>query len=223
MKTISTNSIGTRLIDKYKPTEDTILLPRKTAARKILKELLNSGQFPYYGVLLHSDTGGTGKTQFINLLKSLFNYYKVFEIDSAGEGLAKIKQLSDDLHDPLGHLTTSYRLVIGNEISVTGKQAREALRGVIDKYNHNTFFIFTDNNLPKLKLENPQLFDSNRVLAIDYEDLDQAEFIEYFETILKNENIELTDKVTKIIARNFPSIRKTLQTLDAAIQGGLIK
>jgi predicted AAA+ superfamily ATPase len=205
-------------IRKYKPlTHDELLLPYNKQVRTLVKVLFETDDFPFYGLILHG-VGGTGKTTFIETL-----------IRHKGWGLTELKDSGESKHylevldNRLANSTLfGKQLVFCNEVSKCSKDFREGLRGIIDRHNENTFFIFSDNNYDKLKSENPQLFDNERIKAIHWDNLSKGEFRDKCLAILKAEgllNSKNEAEMDKQVGLKFPSIRSVIQNLETNLIG----
>jgi hypothetical protein len=189
-----------------------LLLPNAYVYRKQIETLFETGQFPYYGILVHG-RGGSGKTTFLDILAGQPRW-QVYQLKESGE----TKKALDDLNYALSMVPFADKhLVIGNEISESTKDFRNGLRSIIDKHNHHAFFAFSDNDVSKLKQENPQVFDDERIKSISWDIVSDEELEKICFTVLDKEGV-LTPKnkelAQTLVQQNKPSIRKILQTLE---------
>jgi DNA polymerase III delta prime subunit len=203
---------------KYAPKVWTeLLLPKDKILRSTVSDLFNYGDCGFDGFLLYG-SGGSGKTTFAEMLED-HTGWDIYELNASGECKKDLDDLKTVCHlipggedKGLGHKN----LILGNEISESSGDFRRGLRDIIDK-SLDTFFIFTDNNYDKLKAENAQLFDDERILAFCWDDLDHIEFIDVCNKILLAEGfspIKNSVLVTALVTRCHPSIRKTINELQ---------
>lgn len=208
-------------IDKYSPKDWTeILLPSHPSQRKVITDLFTNGTCTYRGIVLYGD-GGSGKTTLINALIKLHPEWNHYQISSSGDKKAELLELKNKLRNTHQYNwlyeTPNYYLVYGNEISKSTSDYRDGLRELTDEYHNIAFFIFSDNNYSKLKEDNPQLFDDERIYGINYNSIVDEEILQLCYSILVVEGLDTDknrEKARKIVGDCRPSIRKIIQKLE---------
>ena len=201
-------------LKKYKPKNlEDLILPDNPTVKKLIYRLFESGEFPQYGLLLQGD-GGSGKTTLATMLANKLDW-EVYQLDSSGESKSALDTLKKQLS--LISLHSDRYLVVGHEISESSESFRNGLREILDEYNERAFFIFTDNNYPKLLKENPWLFNDERVLSLNWDTISKDRVRELCTRILEQENKLTASNITimnTLIDSHFPSIRKIISQME---------
>jgi hypothetical protein len=208
---------------KYAPTNfDDFILPPDTPdipIRAVLKKLYSTGQCLYGGLLI-TGAGGSGKSTFIESLMKQ-DWWVVYKVTDTGAGKAEIDQikLEIDLWDSDRRTGGIKRvLILANEISKSTKDFRDGLRGLLNpEYYGRVFLVATDNHYDKLVIENPELFDDERVLCLDWDKVPKAAIATRVSEILAAEGLlteENWEKASAYCEAFKPSIRKVLKRLQ---------
>ena len=198
-------------VEKYIPqVASDLILPVK--GREHLLDLLLNKRTPYGSVLLHSKEPGTGKTSFANILGKR-NDLDTVEIITTGCGIGEINRMRTICK---GSWPGMKWLFILNEVSESSLQFRQGLRNLMDETDSVAFYIFTDNDEPKLFKENPAVFADERVRRIDFATPPKEDYTAKLVSIFKNEGIVGYDKLAESVADDaYPSIRRGIKNLEA--------
>lgn len=216
--------IGNNFIweQKYRPDKiDDIILPEKIKSK--IKDYIQSGYIP---PLLFSGSSGLGKTTLaIAICKELGVSYTIINA-SLDRNIDTLRDRIIDYASTKSVYGDKKKAIILDEYDFTSVNSMQAMRGVLDKYSQNCFFIATCNYPERIT-------DAlkSRFQIFDFSDFDKSEIrdikIAYFKrlkTILDAENIRYDSKdVVGLINNTFPDIRKMISILQSSVVDGVIE
>ncbi len=172
---------------------------------KISKYLETPNSIP--NLLLHSSTGGTGKTSVILALVKELGCDVLHLNGSADRSIDTVRgKITDFVRS---NATNGKRkCVICEESEKISVDAAHALKVIIEKYS--SLYIFTTNNLKKI---NQPL--QSRFQIMEFSKPSKDGIYKYLENICKIENVEYTEQGIKtLIDLHYPSIRTCVNTLQ---------
>lgn len=195
-------------VEKYRPTvlEDYIC---SDESRLILEKWISTQDIPH--ILLSSDAG-RGKTSLAKLLvENIKCEYKHIDcsvdrsIDTVREKMVTFAS---------GISLKGIKIVICDEADGLTADAQRSLKGVTEKYQKNTRFIFTTNHIDNII---PPLRDS-RFVILDVTKPPINQIKVRCAEILTNEGVEYDPKdITGIVNLCYPDIRNTIHTLQQSV------
>jgi hypothetical protein len=212
-------------LNKYKPKAySDLILPVDPVHRKILHRLYTTGQCSRNGVLLHDTlaNGGTGKTTMVSMITDNLNR-QIIKLNTTGENLKSLESLKSELQllygEQNGFGSAQDCIIVGNEISKSGKNYIDGLREIMDdaKIGPHVLFLLTDNHFDDLSKWCPQIFVGGRITSIDYDTLDPKEITDYCTNILQLEGKNTSDnrkELNKLITSKRNSIRTIISDLE---------
>lgn len=212
-------------VDKYSPkVPGDLLIPNDTPlvpVKDIVNRLLTTGTSSFSGFVLYGN-GGSGKTCFVNVLKQL-SYWQIYTIPDTGAGKAEIDDIEKEIELWTHPAANSGKtvLIVCNEFSKSSKDFRDGLRGLCDRYRGRMFVIATDNDIEKLKFENPQLVGFRRLLQIDWDLISKADIVDRCSKILKAEGYwmpETYERLTSLVSHYSPDIGTIIQMLQMYVE-----
>ncbi len=207
------------LWEKWRPKkiDDIILLPR---IRKYFEGEIN-GNYIFHGHF------GTGKTSLARILIGKYSRDTPYlELNSSY--FTSIDVLRSEIDDfckftPMMSSESSIKWVFLDEFDRTSAQFQDAFKAFIEKYK-NVRFILTTNHINKIdggiKSRIPQInFDCLNIEEERF--LKQEIFKKIRDVILPSEGVEIKkDDLIKIINKNFPDFRSTIESVSGWIKTG---
>lgn len=209
---------------KYRPkTLDTFIF-QNNSHKKVIKNFIKDKSFPS---LLFWGLRGSGKTTLAYILinEIIPEEYQSSDVlilngsDNNGIEVMRNAVKSHISSLPLGE----FKLVLVDEADGLSKDAQAMLRGLMEKYDHNSRFIFTCNYVKKLTFELRSRFDEFKFTRLSTKD-----FIKYGAEILINEGVELDTDEEYDLLKNYAELfandlRKFVTNLESStIDGKLI-
>ena len=196
--------------------EDTPLVP----VEHIINKLLQTGDCSFGGFVLYGN-GGSGKSVFVSFLQQYVEWGRIYIVNDTGAGKSEIDEIEKELR-LWSHPTVGKKvLVVANELSKSTKDFRDGLRGLIDRYKGSIFIASTDNDIQKLRIENPQLIGFRRILEIDWDLIPKQRVVERCVEILRKENAFTEDAYKRLVdlANIYsPDIGTILQLLQVYVE-----
>lgn len=206
---------------KYRPDNiEDIILPSKIKNK--IKDYIQAGYIP---PLLFSGTSGLGKTTLaIAICKELGVSYTIINA-SLDRNIDTLRDRIIDYASTKSVYGDKKKAIILDEYDFTSINSMQAMRGVLDKYSQNCFFIATCNYPERIT-------DAlkSRFQIFDFTDFDKSEIrdikISYYKRlkmILDVEKIRYDGKsIVDLINNNFPDIRKMISILQSSVVDGAI-
>lgn len=198
--------------EKYRPKiiKQMVLLPR-------IKRLIKDGihlNFIFYG------TQGTGKTTLANILSEDYNTLKLNS--KLGVDILRTKI---ENHCKTLSFKEGMKVIYLDEFDRASSQLQEELKGFMETYEHNTRFIFTTNHIDKIT---PELKSRFTEVCFDPLNTEERKFmydnqIKYLRAVSKREGLEIYKEVEpfkKIVNKNFPDLRRSIQTVQLILLTG---
>ncbi|MDY6866157.1 MAG: replication factor C small subunit [Halobacteriota archaeon] len=224
--------------EKYRPKSLEEVMDQRSVVDH-LKSYTKEGNIPN---LIFFGPSGTGKTSTVYAIsKELYGsfsnenmtYLDASNIFGMGKSYLKseerFKRFYDDYkpvieifkeiineYSSLAPLNTNFKIIFFNNAEYLTIDAQQALRRIIEKYNHTTRFIFA-TTYPS-KLISPI---RSRCLNLHFSRLCDESLSQLCRMIAKNEGVELTDDgINAVIYVAKGDARKAINTLQAASVSG---
>lgn len=218
--------------DKYPPkNKNELMLPGNPVIRRMIDQLFLNGSCPYAGVLCHdTQTGGTGKTTFVNMLADELvskGWSRLPDLESSGNKVSDLEDLKSKFEFEYGLSRGGLwgkcpkSVVICNEISESSTAFIKGLRSIMDSYHQDVLFLFTDNYYDKLNLATPSMWNNQRVVSLNWDTVPLEDIKAYCIQVLAAEgkntsvNRALLDNFFK--GKNKTSIRAALSYLEMSV------
>ena len=175
---------------------------------------------------------GTGKTSIIHAI--IREYYNTEKITN--ENILHINCLKEQgiqyyrvnlrtFCQTKSSIPNKKKFIILDDFDMINEQSQQVFRNYIDKYSHNIHFLISCKNNQKV-IDNIQ----SRNVIIKLNHVNETNFITFFETILKKENIDITTSAKKFLLRicnlNFNKLLNNLEKIklyNKKIDNKLIK
>lgn len=204
-------------VETYRPkTIDDCILPDRI--KNDLQKYVKAKRIPN---LLLEGTAGTGKTTAARALceQTGTDYIVINSSEERGIDIlrTKITQFASTIS-----LTGSHKCVIMDEADNLTGDAQSAFRGIVEKYSKNCTFILTCNFAAKLMdaIDSRMATISFRFKGDEKMKL-QAQMFQRLGKILKQENVEFSEKVlAKVVEKFYPDFRKTIGELQRLTGSG---
>jgi len=191
-------------IEKYRPNkfEDIVL---ENSNKTLLNNIIATNNFPN---LLFYGPPGTGKTTTII---NMINSYQI-KHDQKKKGLMIHLNASDDRGiDIIRNQINSFvntktlfgsgvKFVILDEVDYMTKNAQQALRYLIQQYSQNIRFCLICNYISRIDVSL-----QNEFVRLRFCQLPKSDIYHFLDTIIKKENINITNKQIIAIQENFKS------------------
>jgi replication factor C small subunit len=203
---------------KYQPKTIDEYIFHDQKQKDDVSKFLEEKTFPH---LLLSGHRGTGKTSLSYLLK---NSLGVDDIDflkinaSKENGVDVIRNKVISFVSSIA-MSNDFKIVLLDEADRLSPEAQKILKGVMEDFKENARFILTTNHTHKIDADL-----KSRIYEIRYEFVDKDEMTMRFATILKKENIKITDLdlLDEYVESCYPDFRKLLITAQTAVRGNVL-
>ncbi len=180
-------------VEKYRPThfENIVLDPIN---RQFFTQIIEKNQFPN---LLFYGPPGTGKTTtIINLIQeyqktySRINKGNVIHLNASDErGIDIIRNQIHSFVKSKNLFETGFKFVILDEVDYMTKNAQQALKYLLQTTNTNVRFCLICNYISKI--DEPL---KNEFICVRFNQLPQKDIITFIDTIVKKENIHISNE-----------------------------
>lgn len=203
--TTLTNLIYT---EKWRPNSfDDLILKDKEVLIKHLKENSSIPSFIFY-----SSRPGTGKTTAAKIISTNLNCDTLSLNSSDERGIDTIRDKIKLFAQSLSSNITSKRLVFCDESDGLTSQSQDCLRNLMETYSDNVFFIFSCNDINKIKEP-----IRSRCVVINFEAPDKQDILKRLEFICQSEEIEYDiEDLSKLVKYNYPDIRSMILAIQTA-------
>ncbi len=201
------------LCEKFRPQElsDVIM---DDSLRKRIEEMLASPQekLPH---LLFYGSAGTGKSTVARIIAKKLGANTLILNSSDERGIQtvreKIKNFAQVADDKL-------RIVLLEEIDGMTADAQQSLRNLMETYSRGCRFIGTANF--KHKIIEPL---HSRMVGIEFKQSDKEKILRRLVHICQEEGIQFEgDALRQIVDKEYPDIRKTINSLQLSVKEGKI-
>jgi len=180
-------------VEKYRPThfENIVLDPIN---RQLFTQIIEKNQFPN---LLFYGPPGTGKTTtIINLIHeyqktySRINKGNVIHLNASDErGIDIIRNQIHSFVKSKNLFETGFKFIILDEVDYMTKNAQQALKYLLQTTNTNVRFCLICNYISKI--DEPL---KNEFICVRFNQLPQKDIISFIDTIVKKENINISNE-----------------------------
>lgn len=206
---------------KYRPNKvDDVILPDRT--KKKIKQYMEEKAIP---PLLFCGSSGLGKTTLARAIcEELGIPYTVINA-SLDRNLDTLRDRIIDYASTKSFHETNKKAIILDEYDFTSINSMQAMRGVLDLYSKNCFFIATCN-YPERITEHLrsrfQIFDFSNISKPEAREM-KIQFYRRLQGILAAEGVECEKNIlVDIINTNFPDVRKMIGILQGSVVDGKI-
>lgn len=197
--------------EKYRSnTLDELIFNKKEEIKSYLN---NPKTIPSF--ILYSSSPGTGKTSLAYIIARILNADMIKLNASQTNGIDTIREL-ESFAESVSSNPNSKRIIFFDEADGISLQAQESLRGFIEKYSDNIFFIFTANKIAKISEA-----IKSRCILYDFSKPSKTEILDKLSYICdKEEIIYDVEELRDLISLYYPDIRSMVKTLQDLKVGG---
>jgi replication factor C subunit 3/5 len=191
-------------IEKYRPNkfEDIVL---ENSNKTLLNNIIATNNFPN---LLFYGPPGTGKTTtIINMINSYQIKHKqkkkglMIHLNASDDrGIDIIRNQINSFVNTKTLFGSGIKFVILDEVDYMTKNAQQALRYLIQQYSQNIRFCLICNYISRIDVSL-----QNEFVRLRFCQLPKSDIYHFLDTIIKKENINITDKQIIAIQENFKS------------------
>jgi replication factor C subunit 3/5 len=191
-------------IEKYRPNkfEDIVL---EDSNKTLLNNIIATNNFPN---LLFYGPPGTGKTTtIINMINSYQIKHKqkkkglMIHLNASDDrGIDIIRNQINSFVNTKTLFGSGVKFVILDEVDYMTKNAQQALRYLIQQYSQNIRFCLICNYISRIDISL-----QNEFVRLRFCQLPKSDIYHFLDTIIKKENINITDKQIIAIQENFKS------------------
>ena len=191
-------------IEKYRPNkfEDIVL---ENSNKTLLNNIIKTNNFPN---LLFYGPPGTGKTTtIINMINSYQIKHKqkkkglMIHLNASDDrGIDIIRNQINSFVNTKTLFGSGIKFVILDEVDYMTKNAQQALRYLIQQYSQNIRFCLICNYISRIDVSL-----QNEFVRLRFCQLPKSDIYHFLDTIIKKENINITDKQIIAIQENFKS------------------
>lgn len=191
-------------IEKYRPNkfEDIVL---ENSNKTLLNNIIATNNFPN---LLFYGPPGTGKTTtIINMINSYQIKHKqkkkglMIHLNASDDrGIDIIRNQINSFVNTKTLFGSGIKFVILDEVDYMTKNAQQALRYLIQQYSQNIRFCLICNYISRIDVSL-----QNEFVRLRFCQLPKPDIYHFLDTIIKKENINITDKQIIAIQENFKS------------------
>jgi DNA polymerase III delta prime subunit len=191
-------------IEKYRPNkfEDIVL---EDSNKTLLNNIIATNNFPN---LLFYGPPGTGKTTtIINMINSYQIKHKqkkkglMIHLNASDDrGIDIIRNQINSFVNTKTLFGSGVKFVILDEVDYMTKNAQQALRYLIQQYSQNIRFCLICNYISRIDVSL-----QNEFVRLRFCQLPKSDIYHFLDTIIKKENINITNKQIIAIQENFKS------------------
>tara|TARA_B100001758_G_scaffold247434_1_gene265246 strand:- start:7201 stop:8127 length:927 start_codon:yes stop_codon:yes gene_type:complete len=191
-------------IEKYRPNkfEDIVL---ENSNKTLLNNIIKTNNFPN---LLFYGPPGTGKTTtIINMINSYQIKHKqkkkglMIHLNASDDrGIDIIRNQINSFVNTKTLFGNGIKFVILDEVDYMTKNAQQALRYLIQQYSQNIRFCLICNYISRIDVSL-----QNEFVRLRFCQLPKSDIYHFLDTIIKKENINITNKQIIAIQENFKS------------------
>ena len=191
-------------IEKYRPKQfEDIVLSKHN--KILLDNIIKNNHFPN---LLFYGPPGTGKTTtIINMINSYQIKHKqkkkglMIHLNASDDrGIDIIRNQINSFVNTKTLFGSGVKFVILDEVDYMTKNAQQALRYLIQQYSQNIRFCLICNYISRIDISL-----QNEFVRLRFCQLPKSDIYHFLDTIIKKENINITDKQIIAIQENFKS------------------
>lgn len=202
-------------VEKYRPKNVSEYLFQSPLHKKIISNILQTGNLPH---LLLSGVQGTGKTSLYKILLNELNIDScdVKKINASDDNSVDVMRDSIKSFITTEPISSPFKVVVLEEASYLTVNAQEVLKDYMEAYSDTVRFILTCNYeskiLPAIK---------SRCQHLQFKNSDEDKVLELCGKILIKENVKFDLEILEQHVNNFfPDIRKTLNSLQQSSSDG---
>ena len=148
-------------------------------------------------------SSGTGKTSLIqSIIREYYNNDNLFTQDILHINCLKeqgIQYYRNNLKTfclTKSTIPNKKKFIVLDDFDMINEQSQQVFRNYIDKYSHNIHFIISCKNNQKV-IDNIQ----SRNIIIRLNKVSDKEFLNFFNKVVKNENIKITNQAKKFLLK----------------------
>lgn len=204
------SEINIPFVEKYRPTtiDNLIIQP---SLKKNIEAMIAKGADSLPNMLFVGPAG-TGKTTLAKIIASTldspFLYINMSEEGNVETMRTKVKTFASS-----ATIDDKIKIVIGDEADGISKQGQDSFRALQESVHKTTRFIFTCNYPERIS---PAI--KSRLKEIYFSPVEEKLILRRVGEILKAEKIivpkEQMSNIVKLVKRNYPDIRKTINHLQ---------
>lgn len=220
-ETIKKDTSETLWVEAYRPkTVADCILPKRT--RAVIEGFLESGEIP--NLILHSTTGGSGKTSLSKALCNDLGYDTIFINASLENGIDVLRNKITSFASTMSFSGNKKCVILDEADYLNASSTMPSLRGFMEQFSKDVRFIFTCNFVNRLL---PQIVSRCTTISFDPTKEDRKELmkesLKRLVAILRNENVEFDPQVVaQLLKSYFPDLRRCINELQRYSASGRI-
>jgi replication factor C small subunit len=194
--------------EKYRPSTFDELVSIPKGLRELVEKVRSEGsKMP--SLLFFSDSAGTGKTTSAMIIAKYLDcdYIKLNSSDERGIDTIRdtVKTFAQTMSS-----NDNQKCIIFDEADGQTKASQEALKGLIETYHSNCFFIFTCNDYSKIL--DPII---SRCMVFKFGTPSKESIKERLSYICNAENLKIEENfLDRLVSSCYPDIRSMVKTLQ---------
>ena len=170
-----------------------------TECLNLLKTLLKMNHLN----IMFVGSSGTGKTSLIqSIIREYYNNDNLFTQDILHinclkeQGIQYYRNNLKTFCQTKSTIANKKKFIVLDDFDMINEQSQQVFRNYIDKYSHNIHFIISCKNNQKV-IDNIQ----SRNIIIRLNKVSNKEFLKFYNKIITNENIQITNQAKKFLLK----------------------
>lgn len=198
-------------VEKYRPQDLQKIVTQQDTINTIMK-FVDDGIIPH---MLFYGPSGIGKTTtilaLVHELKKSKNLISIELNSSEQRGIGTIREKIQNFAKSKHLYNNGSKMIILDEVDAMTKNAQTALKKIIDLYSNNVSFCLIGNYINNIIMSL-----RSRCMCLKFMPIDKKSSKDILESIIKNENIEISEKALDYIVDNSDGdLRKCINVLQS--------